>query len=138
MNQEQQIRINFLDRIESVLVDLSSSAADSQQLDLALWAAHYVKVLESLSEKELIEFNEIAEVETELEAEVELEPEPDFDLLMDTPWQNEEDLAELQKAFSEDNLTVNSDNFTIPTPELINNSLNRSLLPSGATCMCNY
>ncbi len=50
MDKEQQIRINFLDEaqdcfdtIESALIGLSSGVAESEQLDLALRAAHSVK-----------------------------------------------------------------------------------------------
>jgi chemosensory pili system protein ChpA (sensor histidine kinase/response regulator) len=50
MDKQQQVRINFLDeaedcfdRIESVLLGLSATVADPQQLDLALRAAHSVK-----------------------------------------------------------------------------------------------
>jgi two-component system, chemotaxis family, sensor histidine kinase and response regulator PixL len=50
MDKQQQVRINFLDeaedcfdRIESVLLGLSTTTADPQQLDLALRAAHSVK-----------------------------------------------------------------------------------------------
>ncbi|MEM8778487.1 MAG: hybrid sensor histidine kinase/response regulator [Cyanobacteria bacterium P01_G01_bin.49] len=50
MNKEQQVRINFLDeaencfdQIESVLLGLATTAADPQQLDLALRSAHSVK-----------------------------------------------------------------------------------------------
>lgn len=50
MDKEQQVRLNFLDeaqdcfdRIESVLLSLSASVADPQQLDLALRSAHSVK-----------------------------------------------------------------------------------------------
>ncbi len=50
MDQEQQVRINFLDEIEecfdtieSVLLGLSSKIADRQQLDRALRSAHSVK-----------------------------------------------------------------------------------------------
>jgi two-component system, chemotaxis family, sensor histidine kinase and response regulator PixL len=50
MDKQQQVRINFLDeaedcfdRIESVLLGLSATVANPQQLDLALRAAHSVK-----------------------------------------------------------------------------------------------
>ncbi len=50
MDQEQKIRLNFLDEaqdcldeIESVLIGLSSGLADTEQLDLALRASHSVK-----------------------------------------------------------------------------------------------
>ncbi len=50
MDTEEQFRINFLDeaedyfdRIESILLELSSTEADPQQLDLALRAAHSIK-----------------------------------------------------------------------------------------------
>ena len=50
MDTEQQVRLNFLDeaedyldRIESVLLNLSQTGADPQAMDLALRAAHSLK-----------------------------------------------------------------------------------------------